>query len=70
MEAELLRKLQETQKVEKDAFSQLEGAMIDASLPKKMRVMGVTSQSQQNNQLNQSNYNNGNGMISKGGTPQ
>lgn len=38
LEAELLRKLQETQMVEKDAFSKLESAMIDASLPKKMRV--------------------------------
>lgn len=38
MEAELLKKLQETQQLEKNAFTQLESAMIDASIPKKMRV--------------------------------
>ena len=44
MEAELLRKLQETQAVEREAFNKLESAMIDASLPKKMRVGGTQSQ--------------------------
>lgn len=44
LEADLLRKLQETQLVEKQAFSQLETAMIDASIPKKMRVIGNQSQ--------------------------
>jgi len=45
MEAELLRKLQETQQRERDAFNQLEQAMINSSLPKKMRV-GPEGQSQ------------------------
>ncbi len=44
MEAELLRKLQETQQIERDAFQNLESAMIDASMPKKMRVTANTSQ--------------------------
>lgn len=44
MEAELLRKLQETQMVEKQAFNNLESAMIDASIPKKMRVGANQSQ--------------------------
>jgi hypothetical protein len=35
MEAELLHKLQETQKREKDVFGKLESAMIDASIPTK-----------------------------------
>ncbi|CDW90942.1 UNKNOWN [Stylonychia lemnae] len=37
-EADLLRKLQETQQKEKNAFNMLESAMIDAAIPKKMRV--------------------------------
>lgn len=40
MEADLLRKLQETQQNEKAAFSRLENAMVDASIPKKMRKLG------------------------------
>lgn len=44
MEAELLRKLQQTQMVEKEAFNQLESAMIDASMPKKIRVQANSSQ--------------------------
>ncbi len=44
LEAELLRKLQETQQLERQAFTQLESAMIDASVPKKMRVGANTSQ--------------------------
>jgi hypothetical protein len=40
MEADLLRKLQETQQNEKTAFSKLESAMVDASIPKKMRKLG------------------------------
>ena len=35
MEAELLSKLQETQKREKAVFGKLESAMIDASIPTK-----------------------------------
>ena len=35
MEADLLRKLQETQARERDAFNKLESAMIDASMPSK-----------------------------------
>ena len=38
LEAELLQNLQQTQNMEKEAFSQLEHAMIDASRPKKERV--------------------------------
>lgn len=38
MEAELLRKLQETQKNEREAFGKLENAMVDASVPKNLRV--------------------------------
>lgn len=38
MEAELLRKLQETQNSEREAFSKLESAMIDASMPKRNRL--------------------------------
>ena len=34
-EAELLHRLQATQKLEREAFTQLESAMIDSSLPKK-----------------------------------
>ena len=37
MEAELLRKLQETQQNERAAFGKLESAMVYASIPKKMR---------------------------------
>jgi hypothetical protein len=40
MEAELLSKLQETQKREKAVFGKLESAMIDASIPIKQRVVG------------------------------
>jgi len=38
MEAELLKKLQETQKNEREAFGKLENAMVDASVPKNLRV--------------------------------
>lgn len=37
LEAELLMKLQETQKAERDAFCRLENAMVDASIPKHLR---------------------------------
>lgn len=40
MEAELLKKLQETQNNERLAFQKLETAMIDASMPIKKRVKG------------------------------
>lgn len=43
MEAELLQKLQNTQQVERNAFGKLESAMIDASMPKKMRVVAGES---------------------------
>lgn len=47
MEAELLRKLQETQQNERAAFNRLENAMVDASIPKKMRRAGnATGESQ------------------------
>ena len=46
MEAELLQKLQETQKAERDAFGRLESAMVDASIPKHMRRAGEQSQFQ------------------------
>ena len=42
MEAELLRKLQDTQKIERDAFGRLEAAMVDASIPRTMRRGGAT----------------------------
>ena len=45
MEAELLRKLQETQKMERDAFGRLEAAMVDASIPKHMRQTGKQQKS-------------------------
>jgi len=38
MEMELLHKLQETQKLERDAYGKLESAMIDTSIPKKQRI--------------------------------
>lgn len=44
LEAELLQRLQETQKREKDVFGKLETAMIDASIPKKQRVGGMLQQ--------------------------
>lgn len=40
MEAELLKKLQETQNNERAAFQKLESAMVDASLPTRKRVQG------------------------------
>jgi hypothetical protein len=44
LEAELLAKLQETQKREKAVFCKLESAMIDASIPIKQRVAGSLQQ--------------------------
>jgi len=38
LEAELLQNLQHTQNMEKEAFNQLENAMIDASRPKRERI--------------------------------
>jgi len=38
LEAELLRKLQETQNNERMAFQRLENAMIEASVPKRIRT--------------------------------
>eukprot|EP00343_Euplotes_focardii_P003260 CAMPEP_0205817700 /NCGR_PEP_ID=MMETSP0205-20121125/24742_1 /ASSEMBLY_ACC=CAM_ASM_000278 /TAXON_ID=36767 /ORGANISM="Euplotes focardii, Strain TN1" /LENGTH=72 /DNA_ID=CAMNT_0053108817 /DNA_START=714 /DNA_END=929 /DNA_ORIENTATION=- len=38
LEAELLQNLLQTQNMEKEAFSQLEHAMIDASKPKRERI--------------------------------
>lgn len=35
---ELLNNLQETQKLERDAYGKLENAMIDTSIPKKQRI--------------------------------
>lgn len=43
MEVELLKKLQETQKKEKDAYSKLEGAMIETAIPKNQRVLANKS---------------------------
>ena len=43
MEVELLKRLKETQKKEKDAYSKLEGAMIETSIPKKQRVLANKS---------------------------
>ena len=40
LEAELLQNLQQTQNLEKEAFSQLENAMIDGSKPKRERMGG------------------------------
>lgn len=40
LEADLLRKLQETQSNERAAFQKLESAMIDASMPKQKRAVG------------------------------
>ena len=38
LEADLLKKLQETQQRERDAFGKLENAMIETSIPKKQRI--------------------------------
>ena len=38
LETELLRKLQETQKAERDAFTRLEDAMVNGSIPPQMRA--------------------------------
>ena len=38
VEMELLHRLQETQKQERDAYGKLENAMIDTSIPKKQRI--------------------------------
>ena len=46
MEAELLRKLQETQQNERAAFGRLESAMVEASIPKKMRKGGGAGDTQ------------------------
>lgn len=50
LEAELLQNLQQTQNMEKEAFSQLEHAMIDASKPKRERVnkSGMSKRSRRN----------------------
>uniref|UniRef100_A0A7S3NAU6 Uncharacterized protein n=1 Tax=Euplotes harpa TaxID=151035 RepID=A0A7S3NAU6_9SPIT len=50
LEAELLQNLQQTQLMEKEAFSQLEHAMIDASRPKRDRInnRGLSKSSSQN----------------------
>ena len=37
LETELLRKLQETQKLERDAFTKLEDAMVNGSIPPQLR---------------------------------
>eukprot|EP00347_Sterkiella_histriomuscorum_P014562 403360405 len=55
-EAELLRKLQETQQREKMAFNKLETAMIDAAVPKKMRVGANQSIYSQGSGRSQSNH--------------
>lgn len=39
MEMELLHRLQETQKMERDAYGKLENAMIDTSIPRKQRIV-------------------------------
>ena len=44
MEAELLRRLQHTQKMERDAFGELENAMVNAAVPKKHRVNNTFNQ--------------------------
>ena len=44
MEAELLKKLHEAQKAERDDLGCLESAMVDASIPKHMRRGGEQSQ--------------------------
>lgn len=46
LEAELLLKLQETQKQERDAFGRLECAMVDASIPKHLRRLPQLKQIQ------------------------
>ena len=38
LETELLRKLQETQKQERDAFTRLEDAMVNGSIPPQLRA--------------------------------
>ena len=43
MEAELLTKLAETQKMERDAFVSLESAMVESSIPKRNRVITANS---------------------------
>lgn len=37
LEAQLLKRLQNTQMMEREAFTELEGAMIDSSVPKRER---------------------------------
>ena len=46
MEAELLKRLHMTQKKEKDAFGELENAMMNAAVPLRHRVVIDGSQSQ------------------------
>ena len=43
LESDLIRKLQETQQVERHAFGKLESAMLESSLPKKARVLSNAS---------------------------
>jgi hypothetical protein len=45
LEVELLQRLQETQKKERDAYGKLESAMLDTSVPMKQRVMANQSTS-------------------------
>ena len=40
LETELLRKLQETQKMEREAFTRLEDAIVNGSIPPPMRAAG------------------------------
>ena len=43
LEAELLHELQETQQRETTVFGELKNALIDSSIPKKMRASFVTA---------------------------
>ena len=64
LEADLLRRLQDTQVQEREAFNKLESAMLDASLPTKVRVQvnqkkfsPENSQSEEVRSLNQHDVN-------------
>lgn len=49
MEMELLNKLQETQKKEREAYTLLENVMIDTAVPRGVRMQQTMSVSQANN---------------------
>lgn len=51
LETELLRKLQETQKMEREAFTRLEDAIVNGSIPPPMRAAGGNPDASQQDAL-------------------